>query len=571
MSFDPDAYLAAHAQPKGAFDPDAYLAANKPKEIPKLSLPPSNWVNIARSGLQGATMGWSDEAGTQVAADVASLVRPLTKYAPNAMAQYMPADTGETNNQIYRGMQSQVNDEQNQFRQDNPVTSALTEIGGAVLPIIASGGTAAPASTLGLGGKMLAGAGIGAAQGGLYGAGTAEEDKRLEGAKQGAEIGGVTGGIFPMIPAALGKVISPDSSKNAALQKVLSEGGKPTIGMALGGRANAVEEELTSIPILGDMISVARNKAVKSLEPAAYNRALNPIGETLPKGLSGRDAIVHTENVLKQKYSNVLDKIGAITPDEQFATKAQSLQNMVDNLQMPQAQKDKFIFALDKVRSSIDENGVMTSEGYKKLESSLGSQAKKLYSSQDIYEAEMAPAVKQLQQELRDMLSRKSGKYSKELKSANEGWANFKVLQKAASGVGAEEGSFSPTQLQSAVRAADSSKDKAAYARGNALMQDLSEAGKKVMGNKTGNSFTADRGFLAAGALGTGMASPVIPASLAAGGLMYTQPIQNALVSAVAKRGVNAAKNSKAAQNALTRAAPAAVLLANRNSQNVSK
>lgn len=315
MSFDPDAYLAAHAQPKGAFDPDAYLAANKPKEIPKLSLPPSNWVNIARSGLQGATMGWSDEAGTQVAADVASLVRPLTKYAPNAMAQYMPADTGETNNQIYRGMQSQVNDEQNQFRQDNPVTSALTEIGGAVLPIIASGGTAAPASTLGLGGKMLAGAGIGAAQGGLYGAGTAEEDKRLEGAKQGAEIGGVTGGIFPMIPAALGKVISPDSSKNAALQKVLSEGGKPTIGMALGGRANAVEEELTSIPILGDMISVARNKAVKSLEPAAYNRALNPIGETLPKGLSGRDAIVHTENVLKQKYSNVLDKIGAITPD----------------------------------------------------------------------------------------------------------------------------------------------------------------------------------------------------------------------------------------------------------------
>jgi hypothetical protein len=382
------------------------------------------------------------------------------------------------------------------------------------------------------------GAALGAGQGAIYGGTQAKAGEELSGAGMGALVGGLAGGAVPAVAGAAKSIISPKASTNAALQKVLEEGGTPTIGQALGGTAAKLEEKAMSMPIVGDMIGRARTQAIESIEPAAYNRALGAIGEKLPKGVKGRDAIVHTENALKAKYDDVLNKIGAIIPDEQFGQKVQSLTNMVDSLKMPQAQKDKFLFALDKVQSSIDKDGVLTSDAYKRLESSLGSHAKKLGGSQDIYEADLAPAVQQLRAELQDMLGRQAGDQAKELAKANKGWANFKVLQKAAGGVGADEGKFTPAQLNAAVRAADKSKDKGAFARGNALMQDLSGAAKSVMGSTVPDSGTAGRlltNVLAAGGAGAAI-SPVIPAALAAGGVMYTRPVQNALVSMIAKR-----------------------------------
>lgn len=380
----------------------------------------------------------------------------------------------------------------------------------------------------------------GALTGGLMGALTPTTGKPEDFLEEKATqvLGGAAGGaLIPAAGQAISSVVMPKAAQNQALQTVLKEGGKPTIGQALGGTIGKIEEKAQSIPIVGDMISRARRKGMESLEPAAYNRALTPLGQKIPAGLSGRDALVHTEKVLKEGYDDVLSKIGAITPDEQFTAKVQSLTDLVDSVKMPQAQKDKFIFAVDKLKTSVDENGVMTSDAFKRLESTLGTQAKKLGSSQDIYEMEMAPAVKQLQVELRDMLTRQAGPQSKQLQKVNEGWANFKVLQKAAGGVGAEDGIFTPTQLQAAVRSADKSKDKAAYARGNALMQDLSEAGKSVMGNRVPDSGTAGRVGLGALAGSAAYAlDPMVAAGLGTGAVMYTQPIQNALVRAVASR-----------------------------------
>ena len=411
---------------------------------------------------------------------------------------------------------------------------------------------------MGAGAKTI-GATLGAAGGALT---PALSDDYLS--EKAAQIGGgaLAGAVLPVVGQAIGKVISPAASTNPALQKVLSEGGKPTIGQALGGRLNTLEEKAMSVPILGDMISVARKRAVESIEPAAYNRALSAIGQKLPQGMKGRDALVHTERVLKDKYDDVLTKIGAITPDKQFGSKIDSLTDLVDKMNIPQAAKDKFSFALDSVKSATDGNGVITSEAYKKAESALGGYARKLGGSQDVYDDALAPAVSQLREEMRSMLERTAGSHAKELKAANKGWANFKVLQKAAGGIGAEEGAFSPAQLQSAVRAADKSKDKAAYARGNALMQDLAEASKTVMGNKTPNSFTADRMLFNLGALGSYAINPAIPAGLAAGGAAYTAPVQNALVSMVARRP-EAAAALGARLNAMAQgsAAPGAIAL----------
>lgn len=385
-----------------------------------------------------------------------------------------------------------------------------------------------------LAGRIGVGAGFGAGSGSAF-TPVIDGDFWAEKGKQ-AGIGAVAGGVVPLIAGAASRVISPNASKNAKLALLKSEGVRPTIGQTLGGRWNALEEKMQSVPIMGDMISKARRGVNSEFETAAYNRALKPIGEELPTGLSGHDALAHTEKTLKNSYNAVLNKIGAITPDEAFTSKVASLQKMVNQLMMPKAEKAKFSAAMNDVRQSIDGNGVITSDAYKALESSLGTDAKKLAASTNIYEGKVAPAIKQLQEELRDMLKRQAGANADDLKAVNTGWANFKRVQNAAGKLGADEGDFTPAQFQSAVRTMDKSKDKAAFARGNALGQDLSDAGKSMLGNKVPNSGTADRLMYGGGALASGVLNPAIPASLIGGAAMYSRPAQSLLNMLVSSR-----------------------------------
>lgn len=217
---------------------------------------------------------------------------------------------------------------------------------------------------------------------------------------------------------------------------------------------------------------------------------------------------------------------------------------MVNKLVMPKAEKAKFASALNDVKQSIDGNGVITSDAFKQLESSLGQDAQKLSSSTNIYEGKVAPAVKQLQAELRDMLKRQAGDKADELKAVNAGWANFKRVQNAAGKIGADEGKFNPAQLQSAVRVMDKSKDKAAFARGNALMQDLGDAGKTVLGSKVPNSGTTDRLLYGGGAatVAAGMVNPYYGAALLGGASLYTQPAQKLFNMLITKRPDSAAQ-----------------------------
>lgn len=406
-------------------------------------------------------------------------------------------------------------------------------IGNAASPANLAIAARAPAAAS-LIGRMASGAAVGATSG-LLNPVTGGDDYLTEKAKQ-VGLGAATGGTLPAIASGLGRIISPNASKNANVALLREEGVRPTIGQTLGGWANKAEEKLQSVPIMGDMISSARKSANSDFERAAFDRALKPIGQKLPAGVTGRDAVVATENALKDSYDEVLGKIGAIRPDAAFTSKVDNLKTMVKGMLMPPAEKAKFTSALNDINASLDANGYMTSEAYKMLESSLGTDARKLAASTNIYEGKVSGAVKQLQAELRDMLNRQAGDSAAELKAVNAGWANFKLVQNAAGKVGAEDGNFSPAQFQNAVRTMDKSKDKGAFARGNALGQDLGDAGKAVLGDKVRDSGTAGRLMLGGGAVGAGFANPAIPLALAGGGAMYLSPVQRALVASVTSR-----------------------------------
>jgi hypothetical protein len=510
---------------------------------------------------------WEDFTPTQVASNDSM---PWEDFTPKQKAESKPKTTKQTSgiNRFAQGIKDPIDAGAQLLEKVLPesITEPMNRLNNKIAPY--SGGIIAPVPKGGvdamikadaanynapegidwarLGGNVLSPANLavaskfpqgvtigqrvlsGAAAGGALGALSPVEngDFASEKLKQ-IGFGSGTGGVLPMVTGGISRIVNPKAANNANLALLKSEGVTPTIGQSLGGKANALEEKLQSVPIMGDMISSARKNASSQFETAAYNRALKPIGQELPKGLSGRDALIHTENTLKNSYDEVLNKIGAITPDEQFSSKVSSLESMVNKQVMPKAEKAKFASALNDVRQSIDENGVITSDAYKALESSLGTDARKLATSTNIYEGKISPAVKQLQAELRDMLGRQAGDSAKELKATNTAWANFKRVQDAASKLGAENGNFSPAQLQNSIKTMG--KNKGQFARGNALMQDLGDAGKSILGNKVADSGTAGRLLLGGGALGSYLINPAIPAGLVGGAAMYTSPAQKFL------------------------------------------
>jgi hypothetical protein len=328
------------------------------------------------------------------------------------------------------------------------------------------------------------------------------------------------------------------------VKMLMDEGITPTPGQILGGAFKRAEEGLSSVPILGDFIKSAQIRAVEGLNRAAINRALKPIGDTLPADLKGRDAIKYAENALGDKYENLLPQM-TVVKDALFQTEIFNLKNMVDNGAINQTSKDFFNKWLNNnVLGKFQGQGAITGDTLKGIQSDLRTTINDLSASTNYDERLIGTALKEAQDQLRQLVTRTNPKFSKELKAIDTGYANFKRVEKAAGLVGAEGGVFSPAQLQSAIRASDKSKDKGKFATGDAFMQDLSEAGKTVLGNKVPDSGTPYRGMLplflggSAGVAGY----PAITAGLLTGPMLYSAPGQKLTATLLTKRpaGANA-------------------------------
>jgi hypothetical protein len=118
---------------------------------------------------------------------------------------------------------------------------------------------------------------------------------------------------------------------------------------------------------------------------------------------------------------------------------------------------------------------------------------------------------------------------------------------------------FSPSQLAAAVRKSDKSAGKGAFAKGDALMQDLSDRAQSVMGSNVGNSGTADRAlaaYVASNALNP-LAWPKLLGQGAGAGLLtipYMPGVRQGINWALAGRQ---GPGAKAASDALLTLSPA--------------
>lgn len=405
-------------------------------------------------------------------------------------------------------------------------------LGGNVLsPANAALAYAAPMKIASLTGRIAAGAGTGAAASAL--APVSSGDFSDEKMKQ-IGVGAAFGGAVPAAVAGFGRMVSPKASLNADVSLLRKEGVKDmTLGQALGGRWNAAEEKLQSLPIMGDMITSARNKALGQFNKAAVARATSPIGEAADD--IGHIGVSKAGDALSNAYDDVLSSLKVVKFDGKFSQDASQLRQMAKDL--TPTMRNKFNATYKNILAGrTSPAGGMTAETMKRVDSEVGGLAARYGKSSVASEQELGDALKQLKALLREQVGRNSPQAAKAIKAADTGWANLVRVEGAAKAAKNHDGIFTPAQLNQAVQTADQSVRKRAVSRGSALMQDLAGAGQNVLGNKVPNSGTAERLAYGVGGLASGWVSPAIPAALIGGAGLYTSPMQRLLTSALLTR-----------------------------------
>lgn len=466
--------------------------------------------NLRGSSIGGAMQGAADlgVGAVQLAANLVGVGKPVNELVAEKEKEYQDARAAAGRSGV-----------------------DVARIGGNVAMTLPMGGVAAPASFWGKVGQ-------GAVQGGAISAlnpVTNGGDNYATDKLKDIAIGTGSGGIAAPVAGMLGRIINPKAANNPDIKKLADEGVRLTPGQALGGMFGNLEQKLTSVPVLGNAIDAARARGVQDLNKAALNRSMKPLGATATE--TGEAGIVAAKKVLSDAYDEVIPKLQLDTTNQGLLGRLSNLRGMAQSLPAQEAKMFDDVIARE-IDGRIAPNGILSGQNLKDALASIRDRGTQFAKSPDAYQSDLGKAFKQLHKELLDEMKASNGANGLRLSDIDKAYANFKRSERAASSVATAGGDFTPAQLHNAVKALDKSKDKGGFARGDALMQDLSGAAKRVMGNSVPDSGTAGRLMLGGGGVGAMMmgANPVQLAAIPAAALAYTPGIQNALVAALTKR-----------------------------------
>lgn len=389
------------------------------------------------------------------------------------------ADAGRALQQLVGNYTREQADEQK--RLDAPLMATTPGKVGYALGV---GGMGIPAAMLPGAGTVLGGGAYGGLLGSLTPVG--EGDNALGNALTGAMFGAGTNAALKTAKVGLGGAATPEA------RALAQRGVQLTPGQQMGGAVSRIEQGAESIPVLGDVIRNARVRSMESFNTVVANEALKPIGNKLPKGVTGRDAVNYVESKIGDVYESAIKRTGSVKADGGFVNELANLKNMVRQSPLPDEIKRQFDSVIEnQITGKLQGQTAMTAQTFKQADSEVGRLAAKYMSDASADKQMLGDALEETQAIMRRWLQRTAPPdVSKDVAAANAGWAQFKRMQRAASAIGSADGIFSPEQYRSAIRALDPSKDKGAFARGSALGQDLAENAVSVMGRQVPDSGT---------------------------------------------------------------------------------
>ena len=255
-------------------------------------------TDFARAGAQGLTFGFADE--------IEAAVRSAF-------------DSGKSYAEVVKDVRGQIES----FRQRNPAAAYGTEIAGAILPTIAAQFVpgAGQAATAGRATQLMRAAGMGAgsqraarvaatsgAQSALYGAGAAEGGlaERLPSAAASGAIGAVAGPVVDKVAPALTSKAADLIKRGVPLTPGQAVGGSSLLGTALQRTEERVAD---TVPLLGDAVRGAFDRANAGFNRATVLEALGPIVKSIPKNLEGKNLIGYGQRVISNAYNSTLSKM----------------------------------------------------------------------------------------------------------------------------------------------------------------------------------------------------------------------------------------------------------------------
>lgn len=342
--------------------------------------------------------------------------------------------------------------------------------------------------------------------------------------------GAAAGGVLNPALGAAGGAIAP--KVQAGAQYLMDRGVTPTIGQILGGPAKALEERMTSIPGMGDAITQANKRGLDQFNTAALNSALSPIGQATDK--IGRAGVDDVANKLGAAYDDVLPRLNLKLNDQL----AQGILDAKNGLQPKQA--SQFDTILGNQFNKFGDADTLTGDTLKGFQSEITNEAKGYGGDASYDQQKLGQALEKVGFAIRDNLQDSNPKDAQLLQNINQGYAQYARLRTAGQKTLSDK-PFTPSQLAQAIRENDQSVGNGAFARGDALMQKLSDSGVQTLGEKYPDSGTAGRHAVQAGLAmlaGHEVAPDVmlpVAAASAVGSLPYlttgTQKIAAALLS----------------------------------------
>lgn len=417
------------------------------------------------------------------------------------------------------------------FRTSNPALAYGTEIAASLPSLLIPPAGLARAGQLGAKvtqaiakapqlAKTVGGAALG---GGLYGAGTAEDiasipESALSGALISGGIGGAAGVALPKI--------------GEAAKDFISKGVRLTPGQAMGGLPAIVERGMSASPFMGRSIEAATKRASADVGNVVINKALEPIKASIPKGVSGIEAIKAAEDALDEAYK--------------LATKNASL-SYVKSVTDKMIQAPKSVAGLTKASmndaSEIVKNIVSQNIGAKKLsgeqikevDSLLGQTARAYLSpTNNVSEKNIGRALRQAQEVFRIEMV-KQNKKNQAILDAHKAFRQLIPIQKATNKALVDGGEFTPNQLLSSMR----TQSPKATASGTAEGQELAMRAADVIGSAPSSSLARpilEQSIIAATLLNPLATLPAI-AGLGAGAGLYSRPLVSGLRTGLAGTG----------------------------------
>ena len=459
---------------------------------------------------------------------------PFTEAVARGMFEDPALAVAQLATEPFGGSQAlrQYVQEREQRMQELPLTGRLAGV--ALSPATAMLATRVPQAVSAIPAvgqsRILQSAATGAAAAGLTPA-TSEDQFASEKATQAAT-GAVLGPVVDVLAAPLARLGTPSARPELeTLQRAGVDVTRLTPGQQLGGAAKRAEESIKSVPIAGELVRRAEQRGFEEFNRGLVDNVIKQVNPqaTLPKAVSTRGAIDFAGKELNKAYSRALAPI-KITPSAQMYM---DISDVVVRYGSQLGEENAALLnklVMNRVTDLIPENKVLAGGTAKRIDSDLGALERKYTKSMTAQEQTIGEALGEIKQIIRQEIA--SQDPTGKVRQLNSVFSDFLRLEKAAAGSRAPGGIFSPEQLVSATRTLDETRRKGGFARGQARMQQVAEAGREVLGTRVPDSGTPERigttlALLGLGGAGLGAYEPslspyIVPGLLAAAA--YTRP-----------------------------------------------